>query len=139
MNHLEQRQSDPNPPQVAPRIKPPPILHDRPSTINPTRMYRSPEPDTYASIRSLTPPHSSRASSSHSEHRSPLQSRPPLHSGSWLEQEVAKLKQQQLRARNSLRGRGSRPRGRHSQNPKRPQVYYQDYQPSTRDTPRVRG
>ena len=139
LNHLEQRQSDLNPPQAASRIKPPPVLHDRPSTIIPTRKYRSPEPDTWASIRSLTPPHSSRASSSHSEHRSPLQPRPPLHSRSWLEQEVAKLKQQQLRARNSLRGRGSRPRGRQSQHLKRPQVFYQDYQPSPRDTPRARG
>ncbi len=89
LNHLEQRQSDPTPPQVAPRIKPPPTLHDRSSTIIPTRKYRSPEPAPYASIRSLTPPPSSRASSSHSEHRSPLHSRPPLHSRSWLEQEVA--------------------------------------------------
>jgi hypothetical protein len=138
LTHLEKRQSDPNPSQVAPRIKPPPNLHDCPSTIIPTRKYKSPEPAPYASIRSLTPPPSSRASSSHLEHRSPLHSRPPLHSRSWLEQEVAKLKQQQLRARQTLRGRNSRPRGRQNHHLKRPQVFYQDYQP-THDTPRARG
>jgi hypothetical protein len=87
LEHLEKRQPDPNPSvHVAPQIKPPPNLHDRTSTIIPTRKYRSPEPAPYASIRSLTPPpSSSRASSSQSDH-----SRPPLHSRSWLEQEVAK-------------------------------------------------
>jgi hypothetical protein len=35
LNHLEKRQSDPNPLQVAPRIKPPPNLHDRSSMIIP--------------------------------------------------------------------------------------------------------
>ncbi len=92
LEHLERRQPDPNPSiHVAPQIKPPPNLHDRSSTIIPTRKYRSPEPAPYASIRSLTPPpSSSRASSSHSVHRS------PLHTRAWLEHEVATLKQQQL-------------------------------------------
>ena len=44
-----------------------------------------------------------------------------------------------IRDRNSLRGRGSRPRGRQSQHLKRPQVFYQDHQPSPRDAPRTRG
>jgi hypothetical protein len=100
LNHLEKLQSDPNPSHVAPRIKPPPNLQNRSSTIIPTRILRSPELVKFDYHQSLTPPpSSSRASSSHSEH-----SRPPLHSRSWLEQEVAKLKQQQLRARQSLRG-----------------------------------
>ncbi len=92
LEHLEKRQSDPNPfPHVAPWIKPPPNLRNRPLTIIPTRRLRSPEPIAYESIRSLTPPpSSSRASSSHSEHRS------PLHTRAWLEHEVATLKQQQL-------------------------------------------
>jgi hypothetical protein len=98
LNHLEKRQSDPNPSHVPPRIKPPPNLQNRSSTIIPTRILRSPELVKFDYHQSLTPPpSSSRASSSHSEH-----SRPPLHSRSWLEQEVAKLKQQQLRARQSL-------------------------------------
>jgi hypothetical protein len=135
LEHLDKCQSDLNPPQIATRIKPPPNLQNRSSTIIPTRIHRSPEPITFDFHQSLTPPpSSSRASSSHSEH-----SRPPLHSRSWLEQEVAKLKQQQLRAKHSLRGRGSCPRGRQNQNPKRPPVFYQDHQFSTRDTPRARG
>jgi hypothetical protein len=100
LEHLDKCQSDPNPSHVAPQIKPPPNLYNRSSTIIPTRIHRSPEPIIFDHHRSLTPPpSSSRASSSHSEH-----SRPPLHSRSWLEQEVAKLKQQQLHARHSLRG-----------------------------------
>jgi hypothetical protein len=100
LEHLEKHQPDPNPPvHVAPRIKPPPNLHDRSSMIIPTRRVRSPDPLVYGSVRSLTPPpSSSRASSSHSEHRS------PLHTRAWLEHEVATLKQQQLRSRHSLRG-----------------------------------
>ncbi len=102
LEHIEKHQPDPNPPHVAPRIKPPPNLHNRSSTIIPTRMYRSPEPIMYDSLRSLTPtPFSSRVSSSHSDH-----TKSPLHSRSWLEHEVAKLRQQQLRAWHSLRGRG---------------------------------
>jgi len=135
LEHLEKHQPDPNPPHVAPRIKPPPNLHNRSSTIIPTRMYRSPEPIMYNSLRSLTPtPSSSRASSSHSDH-----TKSPLHSRSWLEHEVSKLRQQQLRARHSLRGQGSRPQGRQNQNPKRPPVFYQDHQISTRDSITARG
>jgi hypothetical protein len=81
LEHLEKCQPDPNPPHVAPRIKPPPNLHNQSSIIIPTRMYRSPEPIMYESLRSLTPPpSSSRASSSHSEH-----TKSPLHTRSWLE------------------------------------------------------
>ncbi len=135
LEHLEKRQSDPNPPQIASRIKPPPDLQNRSSRIIPTRVYRDPEPAMFDPHRTLTPPHSSsRASSSHSEH-----TKSPLHSRSWLEQEVAKLKQQQLRARLSLRGRGSHPRGRPAQNPKQPPVFYQDHQFSHRGSVRARG
>jgi hypothetical protein len=75
LEHLEKRQSDPNPPHVAPRIKPPPNLRNHPSTIIPTRRFRSPEPATYESIRSLTPPHSScRASSFRTQIPTPHQS-----------------------------------------------------------------
>jgi hypothetical protein len=82
----------------------------------------------------MPPPSSSRASSTHSE-RPKL----PLHSRSWLEQEVAKLKQQQLCACLLLRGRGSRPRGRQPQNPRRPPVFYQDQNPTARGSSRPRG
>jgi hypothetical protein len=129
LEHLEKHQPDPNPPHVAPQIKPPPNLHNRSSTIIPTRMYRSPEPIMYNSLRSLTP-----TPSSHSDH-----TKSPLHSRSWLEHEVSKLRQQQLRARHSLRGQGSRPQGRQNQNPKRPPVFYQDHQISTRDSITARG
>jgi len=134
LEHLEKRQPDSQPSiYVAPRIKPPPNLHDRTSTIIPTRRVRSPDPLIYRPVRSLTPPpSSSRASSSHSEHR------PSLHTRAWLEHEVATLKQQQLRSWHSLRGRGSRPRGRQSQNLKRPPVFYQDQYPA-RETIRGRG
>jgi hypothetical protein len=134
LEHLEKRRPDPNPPvHVAPRIKPPPNLHDRSSTIIPTRRIRSLDPLVYGSVRSLTPPpSSSRASSSHSEHRS------PLHTRAWIEHEVATLKQQQLRSRQSLRGRGSRPRGCQSQNLNRPPVFYQDQHPAG-DAIRGRG
>ncbi len=84
LEHLEKCQSDSSPPQSVSRIKPPPNLQNQSSTIIPTRFYRSPEPAMFDSCRSLTPPHSSsRASSSHSEQKS------PLHSRSWLKQEVA--------------------------------------------------
>jgi hypothetical protein len=127
LEHLEKRRPDPNPPaHVAPRIKPPPNLHDRPSTIIPTRKIRSPDPLVYGSVRSLTPPPSSSRASS------------PLCTRAWLEHEVATLKQHQLRSRHPLRGQGSRPRGRQSQKFNRPPVFYQDQYPA-RDAVRGRG
>ncbi len=135
LEHLDKRQSDLSPPRVAPRIKPPPNLLNRPSTIIPTRLPQSPNPAITSTSRTLMPPpSSSRASSTHSE-----QPKPPLLSRSWLEQEVAKLKQQQLRAQLSLRGRGSRPRVRQTQNPRRLPVFYQDHNPSIRGSSRSRG
>ncbi len=89
LEHLEKRQSDSSSSQPPSRIKPPPNLHDRTTTMIPTRRCKSPEPALYAAARSLTPPHSSsRASSSHSEHEF------SSHTKAWLEDRAAN--QQQL-------------------------------------------
>ncbi len=136
LKHLEKCQSNPSPPPLAPpRIKPPPNLANRPSTIIPTRLPQSPTPVITSTSRMLTPPpSSSRASSTHSEYP-----KPPLHSRSWLEQEVAKLKQQQFWAWLTIRGRGSRPWGCQSHQPRQPPVFYQDHLPNSRGTSRPRG
>ena len=76
-------------------------------------------------VRSLTPPpSSSRASSSHSDHRS------PLHTRAWFENRAAN--HLQFPAKHPLRGRGSHPRGRQTQNPTRFPVFYQDQQLTTK-------
>ncbi len=123
LEHLEKGQSDSSSSQPPSRIKPPPNLRDRATTIIPTRRFKSPKTMPYETARSLTPPpSSSRASSSHSEHRF------PSHTKAWLEDRAAN--QQQLQARHPLRGRGSRPRGCQNQQPTRSPVFYQDPQPT---------